>query len=236
MSFLGKNLRFIRQHTGQTLVDFAQHIGVWEDSLRRYERGREEPNLDTLLGIADALGMPLDRLLRRDLETEAQRHAQLDIRLVLFDVDGTLTDGSIYYTAEGDEIKRFNAKDGLIMHRLVSRQRGLTLGLVSGSKAEGLIRRRAEYLGIEHVYAGARPKTEVVAEWLAELKLSFAQTAFIGDDLNDLPLMKKVGLSACPSDAARQVRAAVDVVLSQPGGHGCAREFLEEVLGYDVAE
>lgn len=234
MSLFGKNIRYIRQQQRLSAAAFAQQIGVWEDTLRRYEREREEPSLDTLVEIADALQLPLDRLLRRDLEAEATRRTGLDIRLVLFDVDATLTDGGMYYTENGDQIKRFNSKDGLIIHRLISRQRGLTFGFVSATKAGEILRRRAADLGIERVYAGSQPKVEVVDAWLAELGLTYTHLAFVGDDLNDLPLIKRAGLSACPADAVRQVQAAVDVVLSRAGGQGCIREFLEDVMGYDV--
>jgi YrbI family 3-deoxy-D-manno-octulosonate 8-phosphate phosphatase len=84
------------------------------------------------------------------------------------------------------------------------------------------------------VYCGTRPKIEVAEEWLAEMGLSLQQMAFIGDDLNDLPLLRKAGFSACPADAASQVKAAVHLVLSRKGGEGCVREFIEEVLGADL--
>ncbi len=234
MSLFAKNLRFIRQQKQLSEADFAIMLNVWEDTLKRFEREKAEPDLDTLIGISESLNLPVDHLLKRDLDLQQQRVASRRIKLILLDVDGTLTDGRMYYSESGDQFKAFNTKDGMMIHRLISRQ-GMPFGLISSGATESLMRKRAETLGIQHVYAGRRPKVQVVAEWLEALRLKHEQVAFVGDDFNDLPLLRKVGVSACPADAIPAVKTAVDVVLTRRGGEGCIREFLEDYLGYDIS-
>jgi len=234
LSHFAKNLRFLRQQRQLSESDFALTLDIWEDTLKRYEREKAEPDLDTLLRIADALALPLDHLLRRDLALEQQRLAKRRVKLILFDVDGTLTDGKMYYSEAGDQFKCFNVKDGMIIHRLIKRQ-GVQFGLISSGATEQLVKLRAEKLGIQHLYVGTRPKLQVVDKWCEQLKIDVEQIAFVGDDLNDLPLLRRVGVSACPADAVAPVRSAVQFVLSRRGGEGCIREFLEEIMGYDVA-
>jgi len=234
VSFFGKNLRFLRQTRQLSESDFALQLHIWEDTLKRFEREKAEPDLDTLVTIAEALGMPIDHLLKRDLQLIHQRISKRRIRLILMDVDGTLTDGRMYYTESGEQMKAFNTKDGMIISRLIKRK-GLQFGLISSGMTESLLRHRAETLGIQHVYTGPRPKVEVINEWSIQLGIKLEQMAFIGDDVNDLGLMKHVGISACPADAVPQIRGVVDMILTRKGGEGCVREFLEEVLGFDVA-
>lgn len=234
MSHFAQNLRFIRQQRQLAEADFALSLDLWEDTLKRYERGKAEPDLDTLLRIADSLDLPLDHLLRRDLALERQRIANRKVRLILLDVDGTLTDGRMYYSESGDQFKAFHTKDGLIIHRLIKRQ-GMQFGFVSSGSTEALMRRRAETLGVQHLYAGTRPKVQVIEAWCEQMSLRFEQVAFVGDDLNDVPLLRRVGVSACPADAVLPVKNAAQVILTRRGGEGCIREFLEEVLGYDVS-
>ena len=189
--------------------------------------------MDTLVTIADALDMPIDHLLKRDLQLMHQRIAKRRIRLILMDVDGTLTDGRMYYTESGEQMKAFHTKDGMIISRLIKRK-GLQFGLVSSGMTESLLQHRAQTLGIQHVYTGGRPKIEVINEWSIQLGIKLEQMAFIGDDVNDLALMQHVGISACPADAVRQVRETANIILTRRGGEGCVREFLEDVLGYDI--
>lgn len=234
MSFFPANLRFLRTLHGQSLSDLALTLGVWEDILKRYEAGQAEPGCELLVQIADQFHCPLDHLLRRDLMAQHRLTEKLDIRFVILDVDGTLTDGGMYYSLDGNEMRRFHAHDGIIIHRLVQRQ-GIRFGFLSAGMAEPILRKRAEMLGVAHVYAGTRPKLEVAREWLEALQLDFAQTACAGDDLNDIPLLQRAGFSACPADAVPQVKQAVHRVLRRRGGDACVREFLEEVLGFNVA-
>lgn len=233
MSFLGKNLKFIRLQQSLSQAEFARHIDVWENTLDRYERGKAEPDLDTLIGMADALGMPIDHLLRRDMGLVKARIKARKTKLILLDIDGTLTDGRVGYSQSGDQVKFFHTKDGLIIQRLA--RQNVQFGFISSGSTDYLIQKRAETLGVQRVYAGGRPKTEVVDEWLSEMNLRYEHLAYVGDDINDLAVIQKAGITACPADATPAVKQAVQVILTKGGGDGCIREFLEETLGYDVS-
>lgn len=150
------------------------------------------------------------------------------IKMLVLDVDGTMTDGRINVTEEGHQFKQFHARDGLGIRMLI--KKGIRVGLLSHSFAGGAIQARGKMLGISHVYTGLEEKNEVLKKWCAELALTMDQIAFIGDDLNDIPAMKEVGLSACPSDAADEVFSCVDLVLDRKGGHGCVREFIDKYM------
>jgi YrbI family 3-deoxy-D-manno-octulosonate 8-phosphate phosphatase len=148
-----------------------------------------------------------------------------NVKLVVFDVDGVMTDAGMYYSESGDEFKRFHAKDGIGIKRL--HDNGYLTGVISHGINKNLISRRCDLLGIKHVYAGSENKLSVLTLWLNDLKLELSQVAFIGDDINDLPLIEKVGFSACPADAVTSVQSKVDLVLEKAGGQGAIRELVE---------
>jgi len=150
------------------------------------------------------------------------------IRLLLLDVDGVQTDGALYYTEKGDELKRFCVRDGIGILRLI--KLGIEVGIISHSRNAGIIEKRAEHLGLTRVYCGFRDKAEVLAEWIAELELQAEEVAFIGDDINDLSILKQVGFSACPADAVEAVKSRVSVVLDTAGGQGVVREFVNRYV------
>lgn len=158
--------------------------------------------------------------------------ATSDIKLLLLDVDGVMTDGGMYYTESGDFIKKFNAKDGLAIRR--AERYGLEIGFISSSTNSNIIRSRAATLKVDLVHVGDGQKIEIVKGWLAERNLDFSQVAYIGDDLNDLEVMQKVGLACCPADACKTVKEQVHVILQSKGGEGVVREFIEEVLGVNL--
>jgi 3-deoxy-D-manno-octulosonate 8-phosphate phosphatase (KDO 8-P phosphatase) len=150
------------------------------------------------------------------------------IRLLVLDVDGTLTDGGVYIDANGVQSKKFNIKDGMGITQL--REKGLHVGIISHSRSKSILDERARMLGLELLYSGKEPKLQVMQRWLKELSLSLEQVAFIGDDINDLDVIHKVGFSACPHDAHYTVVKEVDVVLQRNGGEGCVREFIDRFL------
>lgn len=224
--FLRENLLWLgSQPQNHWYGEFA----AWE----QWIQGRQAPHPADLLRIADLAGLPVDHLLRRDLAAMHQRLQGRRPGLILLDVDGTLTDGGMYYSETGDQIKRFQVKDGIVIHRLIRRQ-GVQFGLVSSGSAGNILHSRAQALGIQHVYFGTRPKLDVIQEWLDQLSLGWVDLAYVGDDLNDLPVIEAAGIAACPADAVLKVRLAADVILQRDGGQGCVREFLEEILGYEV--
>jgi 3-deoxy-D-manno-octulosonate 8-phosphate phosphatase (KDO 8-P phosphatase) len=149
------------------------------------------------------------------------------LKLVLSDVDGVMTDGTFLLLADGREGQAFHVRDGLGI--VLAHDAGLRTGLVSGRSSEA-VRRRAAELGMALVRQGVRDKLAALREILADEGLAAHEVAYIGDDLNDLPAMAEVGLSAAPADAPLEVRAAAFMVMSAPGGRGCLREFLEAIL------
>lgn len=150
------------------------------------------------------------------------------IKMLVLDVDGTMTDGRINVTEEGHQFKQFHARDGLGIRMLI--KKGIRVGIVSHSFASGAIEARGKMLGISHIYTGLDEKDEILEQWCEELDLSMDEIAFIGDDLNDIPAMKKVGISACPANAADDVISYVDLVLTKDGGDGCVREFIDKYM------
>lgn len=150
------------------------------------------------------------------------------LRLVLTDCDGVLTDGGVYYSERGEELKRFNIRDGMGVERLRTLA-GIETGIVTG-ELSGAVLHRAEKLGIAECHLGAKDKAAVLRDIMARLNLGSDEIAYLGDDVNDLPAFALAGLTACPADAFAPVRAAAQVVLEASGGHGAFREFAELVL------
>lgn len=153
------------------------------------------------------------------------------IKLLLLDVDGVMTDGSIIYTPDGHEIKAFSSRDGLGL-RLVQKA-GVQVGLITARTSE-VVKRRAENLGISLVYQGIGKKLEVFERILAEQGLLPMQVAYVGDDWLDLPLLTRVGLAVAVADGAAEVREVAHYVTELPGGRGAVREvcdLLVEALG-----
>ena len=149
------------------------------------------------------------------------------LRLVLMDVDGVLTDGTVLLLPDGREAKSFHIRDGLGI--VLAQRAGLKMGVLSGRASESLAARAAE-LKLEVVRQGVSDKRAVFEEILREQGLRPEEVAYIGDDLNDLPVLTEVGLSAAPADAPFEVRMQAFMVLEARGGHGCVREFLEAIL------
>ncbi len=147
------------------------------------------------------------------------------IKFLALDVDGVLTDGGMYYSNSGDEFKKFNTKDGLGIKRLVAS--GMNVAFISNGINDVLIRNRAKLLGVQYVYVGLDKKTIILEQWIHELQLDYSQIAYIGDDINDLEIIDKVGFSACPNDAVKAVKEKANTILNTKGGEGCVREFID---------
>lgn len=148
-------------------------------------------------------------------------------KLVMTDIDGVWTDGGMYYTAEGDAMKRFSVKDGWGVSFL--RRLGIPVAILTGEDMQ-IVRRRAEKLGIAHCYLGVKDKVAQAEALCRELGIGLDEAAFIGDDLNDLPLLRKVGFSASPANTPDYVKREVHYVTRVRGGEGAFREFVEKLL------
>jgi 3-deoxy-D-manno-octulosonate 8-phosphate phosphatase (KDO 8-P phosphatase) len=149
------------------------------------------------------------------------------VRLLLFDVDGVLTDGAVLMHADGSESKSFHIRDGAAL--VWAQRAGLSVGLLS-ARTSGATSHRAAQLGIRIVSQGVAHKAQAYEAIRGEAGLEDSAIAFMGDDLLDLPVLARVGLSAAPADGAPEVRASVDWVSPSGGGRGAVRELIELVL------
>jgi 3-deoxy-D-manno-octulosonate 8-phosphate phosphatase (KDO 8-P phosphatase) len=149
------------------------------------------------------------------------------IRLLLFDVDGVLTDGTVVMHADGSESKGFHIRDGAAI--VWAQRAGLTVGLLS-ARSSGATAHRAAQLAVRIVEQGVRSKLASYEGIVREARAADDEVAYMGDDLLDLPVLARVGLSAAPADAAQEVRDSVDWVSNVGGGRGAARELIELVL------
>ncbi len=147
------------------------------------------------------------------------------IKLLVLDVDGTLTDGGVYISEKGEQTKKFNVKDGMGIVTL--KKAGTEVGIISHSSVSEMISNRANTLKLKYVYVGQKAKQEVLDEWLTELQLTRDEVAYMGDDINDLDIIDVCGLTACPSDAMAIVKERVDHVMTMKGGEGAVREFID---------
>jgi YrbI family 3-deoxy-D-manno-octulosonate 8-phosphate phosphatase len=150
------------------------------------------------------------------------------IKLVAMDVDGVLTDGGMYYSESGEVMKKFNTRDGMGVSLL--HEHGIIPAIITQEENE-IVLKRAEKLKVEHVYIGAKDKCQVMRNLVEQLNVGYDEVVYIGDDLNDLEVMKMAGWSFAPADAAAAVREAASQVLSRRGGEGAVREAVDIVLG-----
>ncbi|MDR7079131.1 3-deoxy-D-manno-octulosonate 8-phosphate phosphatase (KDO 8-P phosphatase) [Neobacillus niacini] len=149
------------------------------------------------------------------------------IKMLVMDVDGTLTDGKIYVGDSGEVFKAFNVKDG---YRLINiKKYNLIPVIITGKKSEILAKRAAE-LKIEEVYQGIDDKLKVLDEIIKRYQLTYENVAYIGDDVNDIDCMKVCYLKACPADAMNEVIDVVDYVCKSNGGNGAVRELIDLIL------
>jgi 3-deoxy-D-manno-octulosonate 8-phosphate phosphatase (KDO 8-P phosphatase) len=150
------------------------------------------------------------------------------IKLILTDNDGVLTDTGVYYNDEGEVMKRFSIRDGMGVERLRNLLK-IETGIITG-ELSGSVKKRAEKLSVKELHLGAKDKVSVLKKILDKNNLEGDNIAFIGDDVNDIELIKLVGLTACPADGMIDVRNIVDYVCEQKGGHGAFREFAELII------
>ena len=150
-----------------------------------------------------------------------------DIKIFFTDIDGVWTDGSMYYFEDGNEAKRFNTYDsaGVLLLKTLN----IPVVIIS-SESSNMVKNRAKKLGIKDTMLGVKNKLKEAETFVQKLNYKMTDVAFIGDDINDLELLKKVGLSACPNNATELIKENVNWVLSKNGGEGVFREFVEKYL------
>lgn len=149
------------------------------------------------------------------------------IKCVLTDSDGVLTDGGMYYSENGDELKKFNTKDGMGFKLL--KEAGIITGIITGENIE-LVRRRAEKMKVDEVYLGIQDKMKILNEICSKYDLNYEEIAYIGDDINDLEVIKTVGLGCTVHDGMKCVKDIANVITKAKGGEGAVREIVEMIL------
>jgi len=145
----------------------------------------------------------------------------------IFDIDGVLTDGTVLILQDGLQARQMHVKDGFALQMAV--KNGYNVFIISGGISEES-KKRLEYLGIKEIYLGIADKTKFVTDLLKTKKIKWEEVLYMGDDLPDMPLMNKVGLSCCPADAVSEVKSVVKYISLIKGGWGCVRDVIEKVL------
>lgn len=147
--------------------------------------------------------------------------------MLLLDVDGVMTDGGVYYSSTGDELKRFHVHDGYAIVKI--QQQGVTVAIVSG-RSSAIVQRRAQELGIQEVHQDISNKLDIYKQLKTQYNLQDDEIACIGDDEPDLEVIRSAGFSAAPADAVDLIRNAVNYVCTRRGGEGAVREVIDLIL------
>jgi len=150
-----------------------------------------------------------------------------NVKAFAFDVDGVFTDGTVILHPTGELLRTSNTRDGYAVH--VAIEKGFPIAIISGGKSES-VRARFAGLGVTDIYLGESDKTEALTDFRFKYGLEFSEILYMGDDLPDFEVMKKVGIPTCPADAAPEIRGISVYVSNYPGGNGCVRDVIEQVL------
>ena len=156
----------------------------------------------------------------------------MKIKALVMDVDGTLTDGGIYISDNGEAVKRFNVKDGYGIHNMLPRM-GIIPIIITGRTSQ-IVLNRCKELGIKHIVQGSKDKVEDMFNILEQENIELSETAYIGDDMNDYECMQRVGLRGCPKDAVREIKEISEYITESAGGNGAVREFIEWLKNNEV--
>ena len=161
------------------------------------------------------------------MKSESYKIKLRDINTFIFDVDGVLTDGTVLIDSNGEMLRRMNIKDGFAMKFAVDS--GYNISIITGGTNKA-VKKRLISLGISNIYLGSHNKIRAFNDYIKKYNLNPKNILYVGDDIPDISVMKEVGLSACPQDAAHEVKAISDYVSHKNGGQGCVREIIEQVL------
>jgi len=220
MNYLEENIKGICEKFGLDFIEFMDDMDAENVS---------ELTIFDIEAIADEYDSDLySMLFNRSFTTSHIASKVENIKLLILDVDGVMTDGGMYFAESGEQMKKFNTKDGMAIIHLTRNDFQVAI-ISSGFKGEA-VKKRAEMLGIQNCYVGRDSKLEVLKNMCNELSISLEEVAIIGDDINDLEVMRNVGLSFSPKDAVSAVKQQVDVVLSKRGGEGCVREMIDQFI------
>ncbi len=226
--------RPLRQNFAGTIMENGAFYLTSRTVLSKYRSrlggkvGIHEMNEDTLVELDEPEDWPVvETLLRKRIQAKISENLKM-IKLLVMDCDGVLTDGSMYYSDAGEELKKFNTRDGQGLALL--RDKGLKTAIITGEESEA-VKRRAEKLKIDHLFSGVSDKAVPMRKLLDRFNLNPEEVAYIGDDLNDIPAMEIAGIAFAVVDACRLVNESADYVLASAGGMGAVREVCELILG-----
>lgn len=172
----------------------------------------------------------MEHLMRKNVLNKAMDNPKKTVKLFLCDVDGTLTDGGMYYAESGDELKKFNTRDGMGLQLLQAQ--GVKVGIITSENTK-LVENRAKKLKVDFLVQGKRHggKLEAAQEICDQMGITLSEVAYIGDDVNCQQLLSAVGICACPADAMRPIQEIPGIIIMQKaGGEGCVREFIDQYL------
>lgn len=218
--FLEINIKGICDKFGLDYSEFLADMDV-EDVL--------ELTVDDLKIISEEYNVDLHALMFKPTFLPSHYKDALDkIKLLVLDVDGVMTDGGMYFGEGGEEMKKFNTKDGMAIIHLTKNNFQVAI-ISSGFKGEA-VKRRADMLGIQYCTVNREPKKDRLLTLCEKLNLNLENVAMIGDDINDLEVMKLIGATICPSDAVQAIKDIALITLETKGGYGCVREFIDNYL------
>ncbi|WKK83544.2 HAD hydrolase family protein [Marivirga arenosa] len=217
MDLLSKNIESYLAKEGKTIEDFLKAYNIYRV---------DEIKLSDLKLFCVENSLDFTNMLTRPMFVDKSKLK--NIKLLILDVDGVMTDTGMYFSENGDQFKKYNAKDGMAIKALP--KFGIQTGIISSAVKVKMVKARADMLNIKNVYVGGDPKIEVLSAWCEKMDIDFSEVAIIGDDINDLAVMNAVGFSSCPADAVLKVKETVDLVLNTKGGRGCVREFIDFYL------
>lgn len=223
-----------QEFDGYLVENGAFYICSKEDLLRTKNRvsgnmKAVEMSEDTFFEIDE----PSDWLIIEALMKKAgldKENVLPEVKMFLTDCDGCLTDGGMYYSEKGDELKKFNTKDG--MGFKILREHGIVTGIITGENVE-LNRRRAEKLKLDEIISGCTDKISAIKGLCEKYGTSIENVAYVGDDINDMEVIKAVGLGCCPNNAMEEVKKAADYIAKLNGGEGVIREIVELISKKD---
>jgi YrbI family 3-deoxy-D-manno-octulosonate 8-phosphate phosphatase len=218
--YLEANIKGLCSKFGLDYEEFLSELDV-ENAL--------ELSVYDLEAIAEEYEVDLNALIFKNVfKTNDLAKKLSKIKLLILDVDGVMTDGGMYFTESGDQFKKFNTKDGMAIIHLTKSD--FQVGIISSGFKGEAVQKRAEMLGIQHCTVSRAPKMETLKEICDALKIGLENVAMIGDDINDLEVMKNCGIAACPKNAVGSVKNESEIILSLNGGEGCVREFIDQYL------
>lgn len=158
---------------------------------------------------------------------ESYKQKLRKITTLLFDMDGVFTDGIVWLMPDGEQVRTANVKDGYVIQLAV--KKGFRVAVFTGGSSDA-VRRRFEGLGVQDVFLGCNDKLKVYQSYMEQHGFQHEEAMYMADDIVDIPVLKQVGVSTCPADAAEEVRALCDYVSHKPGGKGCVRDIVEQTL------